>query len=184
MRSVFLWHILPPTQEIKQGTFFQSSDTQLAEPSNVQTTPPLPPRLSRSQRRDLFGKCASQITSDYPSGWFLPSNSDIKRDNVYEWILWALFASTPEHASPEWEQEIDEYISTVEKSLGRKLEPGRASDVKSLRLSFDPIHMLHRPLIWYMVRVVCHVMRSAPYGFTDCSISRYPHLCFPSFPGI
>ncbi|KAJ7118980.1 hypothetical protein C8R44DRAFT_707271 [Mycena epipterygia] len=145
-------------------------------------TPPLPPRLSRSQRRDLFEKCASQVTSDYPSGWFLPSNSDIKRDNVYEWILWALFASTPEHASPEWEQEIDEYMSTVEKSLGRKLEPGRAPDVKSLRLSFDPIHMLHRPLIWYMIVALVDTLTSAfllSLGFKHYAPRR---PCFNTFP--
>ncbi|KAJ7494394.1 hypothetical protein B0H11DRAFT_935047 [Mycena galericulata] len=116
-----------------------------------ETTPPVPPRLERSQRRALFEKCASQITSDYPSGWFLPPNSDIKRENVREWILWALFASTLEHASPEWDEEIDEYISTVEKSIGRKLEPGRTPDIQSLRLSFDPIYALHRPLIWYII---------------------------------
>ncbi|KAJ7042025.1 hypothetical protein C8F04DRAFT_994318 [Mycena alexandri] len=115
------------------------------------TTPPVPPRLTRSGRRQLFEKCASQLTSEYPSGWFLPPNSNIQRENVTEWILWALFATTPEHASPEWKDEIDEYISTVEKSLGRKLEPGRAPGVQSLRLSFDPIHTLHRPLIWYMI---------------------------------
>ncbi|KAJ7084839.1 hypothetical protein B0H15DRAFT_847784 [Mycena belliarum] len=114
-------------------------------------TPPMPPRLSRSARQELFEKCASQMTADYPSGWFLPFNSEIKRENARDWILWALFASTPEHASPEWEEEIDEYTSVVEKSLGRKLEPGRAHGVQSLRLSFDPIYALHRPLIWYMI---------------------------------
>ncbi|KAJ7184526.1 hypothetical protein C8R46DRAFT_462335 [Mycena filopes] len=113
--------------------------------------PPIPPRLTRSGRHELFEKCASQLTPDYPSGWFLPPNSDIKRENVTEWILWALFATTPEHASPEWDEEIDEYVSTVEKSLGHKLEPGRTPGVQSLRLSFDPIHTLHRPLIWYMI---------------------------------
>jgi hypothetical protein len=64
-----------------------------------------------------------------------------------------MFACTPEHASPEWDEEIGEYIDIVEKSLGRKLEPGRTPGVESLRLSFDPVYMLHRPLIWYMVRV-------------------------------
>ncbi|KAJ6630256.1 hypothetical protein B0H10DRAFT_1983801 [Mycena sp. CBHHK59/15] len=115
------------------------------------TTPPVSPRLSRTQRQALFRKCAAQITPDYPSGWFLPRNSDIKRENVHEWILWALFATTPEHASPEWDDEIEEYMMTVEKTLDRKLEPGRNPDVKSLRLSFDPIQMLHRPLIWYCI---------------------------------
>ncbi|KAJ7063645.1 hypothetical protein C8F01DRAFT_1056118 [Mycena amicta] len=116
-----------------------------------QPTAPIPPRLSRPQRRELFEKCASQLTSDYPSGWFLPHNAALKRDNVQDWILWALFASTPEHASPEWTVEIDEYISVVEETLGHKLEPGRAPGVESLRLSFDSVKMVHRPLIWYTI---------------------------------
>ncbi|KAJ7491057.1 hypothetical protein FB451DRAFT_1023811 [Mycena latifolia] len=123
-------------------------------------TPPVPPRLSRSRRRELFERCASQITAEYPSGWFLPANSEIKRENAREWILWAMFASTPEHASPEWDEEIDEYISVIEKSLGRKLEPGRAPGVQSLRLSFDPIQMLHRPLIWYMIVALVDTLTS------------------------
>ncbi|KAJ6606169.1 hypothetical protein DFH09DRAFT_1017115 [Mycena vulgaris] len=146
-----------------------------------QAVPPIPPRLSRSGRRDLFDKCASQITSDYPSGWFQPPNSELKRDNVYEWILWAMFASTPEQASPEWEEEIDEYISIVEKSLGRKLEPGRNPDVKSLRLSFDPIYMLHRPLIWYMIVALVDTLTSVfllSLGFKHYS----PRPYFRAFP--
>ncbi|KAF7359129.1 AB hydrolase-1 domain-containing protein [Mycena sanguinolenta] len=113
---------------------------------------PLPPRLTRSQRRDLFNRSAAHITPDHFLGWFLPPNSDIKRENVEEWILWAMFVSTPEHASPEWDEEIEEYMLIVEKSLGRKLEPGRVPGVKSLRLSFDPIQALHRPLILYIVQ--------------------------------
>ncbi|KAJ7144966.1 hypothetical protein C8R43DRAFT_561075 [Mycena crocata] len=146
------------------------------------TTIPVPPRLSRSQRRDLFEKCASQITPDYPSGWFLPPNSDIRRENVHEWILWAMFASTPEHASPEWDDEINEYISTVENALGRRLEPGRTPGVQSLRLSFDPIHMLHRPLIWYTIVALVDTLTSIfllSLGFKHYTPQR---PCFQAFP--
>ncbi|KAJ7700819.1 hypothetical protein B0H17DRAFT_1157846 [Mycena rosella] len=148
-------------------------------------TPPVPPRLSRSGRRELFEKCASQITDDYPSGWFLPPNSEIKRDNVHEWILWAMFASTPEHASPEWDEEIDEYVSVVEKTLGRKLDPGRAHGVKSLRLSFDPIHMLHRPLVWYTIVALVDTLTSVlllSLGFKHYAPRRPAFRTFPSRP--
>ncbi|KAF7298468.1 hypothetical protein MKEN_01371900 [Mycena kentingensis (nom. inval.)] len=112
---------------------------------------PIPPRLTRPQRRALFERCTAQIPNDYPSGWFLPHGAEIKRDNVADWVLWALFASTPENASPEWRDEIDEYISMVETSLGRKLESGRVEGVDSLRLSFDAVKMVHRPLVWYLI---------------------------------
>ncbi|KAF8191601.1 hypothetical protein K438DRAFT_1907036 [Mycena galopus ATCC 62051] len=146
------------------------------------TTTPAPPRLTRSQRRDLFERSAAHITPDNFMGWFLPPNSDIKRDNVHEWILWAIFASTPEHASPEWDEELDEYMLIVEKSLGRKLEPGRVPNVKSLRLSFDPIYALHRPLIWYIIVAVVDTFTSAfllSLGFKHYT-PRRPH--FSTFP--
>ncbi|KAJ7778798.1 hypothetical protein DFH07DRAFT_796033 [Mycena maculata] len=150
-----------------------------------QTIPPPPPRLSRPQRRALFEKCASQITSDYPSGWFLPPNSDIKRENMHEWILWAMFASTPERASPEWDEEIEEYMSIVEKSLGRKLEPGRTPGVQSLRLSFDPIHTLHRPLIWYSIVALVDTSTSIfllSLGFKHYAPRRPVACVFPPRP--
>ncbi|KAJ6500717.1 hypothetical protein C8R45DRAFT_78955 [Mycena sanguinolenta] len=146
------------------------------------TTPPLPPRLTRSQRRDLFNRSAAHITPDHFLGWFLPPKSDIKRENVEEWILWAMFASTPEHASPEWDEEIEEYILIAEKSLGRKLEPGRVPDVQSLRLSFDPIQALHRPLIWYIVIAIVNALSSVmllSLGFKHYA-PRHPH--FRTFP--
>ncbi|KAF7353808.1 AB hydrolase-1 domain-containing protein [Mycena venus] len=149
------------------------------------TTPPAPPRLTRSQRRDLFERCASQITPDNFMGWFLPRDSDIKRENVHEWILWAMFASTPEHASAEWDEEIDEYMLIVEKSLGRKLEPGRTPGVQSIRLSFDPIQALHRPLIWYIIVALVDSLTSVfllSLGFKHYAPRRPFFSAFPPRP--
>jgi hypothetical protein len=69
-------------------------------------------------------------------------------------VLWAIFSSDREHASLEWQEEIDSYVTSIEKLLGRKLEPGRNGDVKSMRLTLDPVVMLHRPLVWYGVSFV------------------------------
>ncbi|CAK5264008.1 unnamed protein product [Mycena citricolor] len=81
--------------------------------------------------------------------WFVPSHDDIRRENVREWLLWALFSSTLEHASPEWDGEIEEYLDLIEQVLGRKLAEGRGP-VKSIRLSFDEVEFAYRPLVWYM----------------------------------
>ncbi|KAJ7891304.1 hypothetical protein B0H14DRAFT_3105204 [Mycena olivaceomarginata] len=135
-----------------------------------------PPRLTRPQRRDLFERSASHITADHFLGC---------ATNVHEWILWAMFASTPEHALPEWDEEIDEYILIVEESLGHKLEPGRAPGVQSLRLSFDPIHALHRPLIWYIIVGMVDTLTSALLlylGFKHYAPPRSYLRAFPPRP--
>lgn len=103
---------------------------------------------------------------------------------MHEWLLWALFASTPEHASPEWDEEIEEYMQVVEATLDRKLEPGRAPGVKSLRLSFDPIAMVHRPLIWYSVSAVNYIVVTLLTASSDCRISGCPYIRAPTFVGV
>jgi pimeloyl-ACP methyl ester carboxylesterase len=110
-----------------------------------------PPALSREQRRDLFHKCLGHIDSssgdDYPSGWFSAPNP--KRENVIDWILWAIFSS--KDYKEEWAEEIDEYLQELERVTRKKLEEGRNDQTKSMRLTFDPVAMLHRPLTWYAI---------------------------------
>ena len=72
----------------------------------------------------------------------------MKRDNVIHWTLCALFAS--ETMRPEWE-EVDGYVREVENILGRQLEAGYNEEAKSLRLTFDPVVTLHKPILWYLV---------------------------------
>jgi hypothetical protein len=105
--------------------------------------------LTYDERQLLFKRCRSYLNvGEYPIGWFRPS-VDVKRENVILWILWALFST--ESYQPEWEEEINEYLSQVESILGRKLDGGFSEKAKSMRLTFDPVVMLHRPLVWYFV---------------------------------
>ena len=106
-----------------------------------------PPILSYEERQALFIKCKTHLVKHYPSGWFLTPN--MKRDNIVHWTLWALFAS--ETMRPEWEEEVDGYVREVENILGRRLEAGYSEEAKSLRLTFDPVVTLHRPILWYLV---------------------------------
>ena len=69
----------------------------------------------------------------------------MKRDNIVNWTLWASFAS--ETMRPEWEEEVDGYVREVENILGRRLEAGYSEEAKSLRLTFDPVVTLHRPIL-------------------------------------
>ena len=78
----------------------------------------------------------------------------MKRENVVHWILWALFST--EICQPEWEDEINEYISEIEGLLGRKLDSGYSDEAKAMRLTLDPVVTLHRPLTWYLVSLPHH----------------------------
>ena len=73
----------------------------------------------------------------------------MKRDNIVHWTLWALFAS--DTMRPEWEEEVDGYVREVENTLGRRLEAGYSEEAKSLRLTFDPVVTLRRPILLYLV---------------------------------
>lgn len=118
-----------------------------------------PPPLTKHQRQHFFEKCSSDgelirhsSHLPYPSGWFLPWNEEFQREDAVDWLLWSLFACERQHAKlDEWKEELDGYIQTIEKMLGRKLQAGRGNGVKTIRLTFDPVKVAHRPLIWYMV---------------------------------
>lgn len=82
---------------------------------------------------------------------------------MIDWLLWALFSANTNDGLEEWEEELDSYVKTIETMIGRKLESGRNPKVKSMRLTFDPVEMLHRPLIWYMVRSLCLMSMTEMY---------------------
>lgn len=89
---------------------------------------------------------------NYASGWFYFTDySEIKRENMIEWILWALFGVHRDGYRTEWEEEIEGYIVQIEKLLGRKLESGWDDAVQCMKVSLDPVVMSHRPLLWYTV---------------------------------
>ncbi|KAF9267068.1 hypothetical protein L218DRAFT_895241 [Marasmius fiardii PR-910] len=117
-----------------------------------------PERLTRTEREVLFTKCASVVFppyTTYPSGWFIIPNQDsvsLRRQNVIEWLLWALFACELENALlDEWKDEIDSYIRRIEDRLGYKLEGGHDEDAKCMRLTFDELKSNYRPLVWYII---------------------------------
>ncbi|KAJ4496246.1 hypothetical protein C8J55DRAFT_532664 [Lentinula edodes] len=162
-----------------------------------------PPPLTRAQRHALFLQCSKRIAgSRYPLGWFTSPN--VKRQNVVEWILWALFSATPETAQESWKEEMEEYVDKVEELLGMKLEQGRVHTTSALRLTLDPVKMVHRPLIWYLVVAVVdlitslklHLMGFHHYSsnpsrifpprlfhiFTTPSPSATPHFSYWYFP--
>jgi hypothetical protein len=110
---------------------------------------PLP--LPLEERKELFNRCVNHIPDSkrYLVKWFKDAPlSEIKRENVKEFYRWA-FLNTGVY-DPMDEEELEEYVEKFEETHGRKLDPGFGNAI-SLRLTLDPVDMVHRSLAWYMV---------------------------------
>lgn len=110
-----------------------------------------PSRMTREERKELFTKGMSTAPDleAYVRGWFDKAHmEDIRRDNLKEWLLWSLFGRDGGFGDDA--PELDEYIEELEERMGVTFKKGRG-DAKALRLSFDPIKMTHRSLLFYSV---------------------------------
>lgn len=86
----------------------------------------------------------------YLQKWFLGAPlSEIKRENVKEFFLWAFFNRGGPPGDDD--EELEDYVFATEKLLGKPIEEGRGN-AKCLRLTLDRVDMLHRSLVWYIVR--------------------------------
>ncbi|KAH9917611.1 Alpha/Beta hydrolase protein [Fomitopsis serialis] len=142
-----------------------------------------PPPLSRKEREALFEKCFGYIAKmNMATGWFFGGDASlIKRENMREWLLWALFGCNRDSARPEWDDEIEGYLAMLENYMGKPLEGGWSEVARCMRLTLDPVVMLHRPLVWYAIvglvdTVTC--VRLALAGFTHRD-TRNPFSSFP-----
>ncbi|OTB02966.1 hypothetical protein M426DRAFT_61308 [Hypoxylon sp. CI-4A] len=112
-----------------------------------------PPPLTPSQRSALFHRCFDNVpeTRRYLQMWFLGADeSEIRRDNVRDFILWAFFDRRPGTESPEDDAELEGYLEEIERRLGHKLEPGRGK-AEGLRLTLDEVETRYRSVAWYLV---------------------------------
>lgn len=133
--------------------------------------------MSRTERKELFDKCAQMMTAQSTEGWFSQSSlSRIQQGNVIEWLLWALFSTDAGHNLGEWEEELNSYISVFATIVGYPLDTGSNGELKTMRLTLDPVVMIHRPLIWYMVRVLDSEWKSVLITASDCCFGRYNHI--------
>jgi hypothetical protein len=110
-----------------------------------------PPAPTRSERKELFELCNDNVMDPeaYLSKWFLGADiSEIKRDNLKDFLLWGFFNRGGEPG--EDDEELEEYIAQFEKLLGQPIEEGRGN-AQPLRLTIDKVSMLHRSLFWYFV---------------------------------
>ncbi|OCH92258.1 alpha/beta-hydrolase [Obba rivulosa] len=142
-----------------------------------------PPPLSREERRALFTRCCARLreVEDF-TGWFYSTTaSSLKRENVREWLLWAFFGTPRVGHWDEWKEEIDEYIATVEKAIGHELEDGWNEDAPCMKVTLDPVTMLHRPFVWYMIVCIVDTI-TAIQLFRQGFLHFTGHVGFRCFP--
>ncbi|KAI9065071.1 hypothetical protein FKP32DRAFT_1610897 [Trametes sanguinea] len=142
--------------------------------------PPLP---SREEREALFKKCFDRVSdSEKAYGWFFSAPPDgIKRENIVEWLLWAIFGTHREGLKEEWAEELQMYVQKMEDLMGRKIEEGWDQTVRCMKVTLDPVDMIHRPLLWYFIVATIDTITAVQMknrGFQHYT-SSHCAACFP-----
>ncbi|EPQ57705.1 hypothetical protein GLOTRDRAFT_71571 [Gloeophyllum trabeum ATCC 11539] len=142
-----------------------------------------PPLLDREELRMHYERCCTHLRNTaHTTGWFFScAFNDIKRENVMEWLLWAFFHCTGQDKLKDWEAELEQYVQQLEKAIGQRFDPGRNPSVMSMRTTLDPVMMVHRPLVWYMIVGFIDTyssLRLASLGFKHYATHRW----FGAFP--
>ncbi|KAL1639606.1 hypothetical protein SLS58_007806 [Diplodia intermedia] len=139
----------------------------------LQTAATHPPPPTREQRSRLFSRCSEHVPDfeRYLRGWFMGApSSEIKRENIREFLSWAFLDTADAHALGG--DEFDGYMRDVEARLGRKVESGRGQ-ARCLRLTLDKVRMTHRSLIWYLGKLPILFVHGIGIGL-------YPYVNFLS----
>ncbi|KAK1980737.1 hypothetical protein LZ30DRAFT_794792 [Colletotrichum cereale] len=113
-----------------------------------------PPQMGRAQRARLYHKLLSLVPDgeEFVRKWMLNAHmEDIRRDNMKDWLLWALFEQDNMVSRPtkDVDQELEQCIDDMEEKFGIKLRTGRGN-AEALRLMFDPVVIQHRSLFYYL----------------------------------
>lgn len=112
-----------------------------------------PPPRPKEERRKLMDCIKAEVSDPehYIRGWFKGADiEDIGRQDLKKWITWAFFDRDLEEGRDD--EEIEEYTLEIESKIRKDLSPGNGT-AKPLRLTIDPVDMLHRSLLWYLVSV-------------------------------
>ncbi|TCD64755.1 hypothetical protein EIP91_003646 [Steccherinum ochraceum] len=106
--------------------------------------------------------------------------SSIRKDNIYTWMHWSIFNdsfTSMEDIPMARRLHLDEMMERLERRAGMKFPEGFNPEVRTLRLSVDPVTVAARPFIWYIIL------------FTVSSIMRWRlrskwHAHFGTFEGL
>ncbi|TDZ38033.1 hypothetical protein C8035_v007712 [Colletotrichum spinosum] len=110
-----------------------------------------PEQLSQAERRQFFhqGLDHAPDVEQYIRRWHCNAQiGDIRRENVKDWLMWALFDKDGDPG--EHDAELEDFITDAEERAGVTIKKG-FGDSKAMRLSFDPIDIRHRSLFFYLI---------------------------------
>jgi pimeloyl-ACP methyl ester carboxylesterase len=128
-----LWYLL---WFLPYKSYLQRPGTRMAE-------------MTRAERKALIEKSLDLVPDVrlFLRKWFNNAHLDeIYRDDVKDWLVWVLWG-TDTHDGCDAE-ELNEYVDAAESRANLKLHKGRAG-AKPIRLNLDPVHMIHRSLLFY-----------------------------------
>ncbi|KAF6808933.1 alpha beta hydrolase fold family [Colletotrichum sojae] len=139
--------------------------------------------LSRPERREFFqrGLDHAPDVEQYIRKWHCNAQlGDIRRENVKDWLLWALFDK--EGIPGEDDDELEEYINDAEERAGVSIKKGYG-DAKPMRLSFDSVDIRHRSLLFYGIVGFLDVLVAIVLAIRGFKFYRQPRKTFFSvFP--
>ncbi|GAB5356287.1 hypothetical protein AAMO2058_000277600 [Amorphochlora amoebiformis] len=138
--------------------------------------------LDKDQRRALMEEWRNvikHIGSDVLTGWFFQAKlKEIRRENLVEFLTWALFNTTPPRLTKEQAIEVCEEMVKIEEAIGYNFAPGHNPHVKCMRNSIDPVKTEYRPLlfyfaIWFQNIFSYGVIRALGYKCKQAGPTRY-----------
>lgn len=105
-----------------------------------------------------MARCISAIDDpeSFIRGWFYGSPFElIKRENIREWLTCSFLCSklVTQEEIQDWQDESDRYIAALEVTFNCTIPAGKTEDLPLMRLHDDPVNVVSRPLLWYMVSV-------------------------------
>lgn len=166
--SLLPWH-LPASQttrlpgQYKSLTTLFVSHARSTELHFILKVVATPPTSTRAERKALLARALESV-DDYEQflrDWFrgAPLRA-IYRENFRSWLVWAVFGT--EHPADDavngWAAESEEYIQEVERRTGWTFPDGYNEKMSSMRLSADPLRILSRPLLLYIVSAVLSIV--------------------------
>ncbi|KAL8691846.1 MAG: hypothetical protein Q9218_003024 [Villophora microphyllina] len=131
-------------------TYFLDGQEKIGNFRMVEREASHPAVLPRDDRQNLFRLCIESVSDPerYLSMWFKGAPShEIGRENVKQFFCWSFLNKSTYGLLDD--SELEDYADQLERTLGRKLPQGRGN-ATSMNLTLDPVHMLPRPLIWYL----------------------------------
>jgi hypothetical protein len=117
----------------------------------LDSLPPAVTNRSRGARSDLFHRCLATVPNveQWLSIWFKEEDpTSLRSEDVKLFLAWGFLNKDKIEAVDI--EELDEYLSFLEKTIGRKFVPG-SNNLQPCRVSTDVMGLQHKSLLCYAV---------------------------------